>query len=133
MGVMFPQGGDFGACQNGDGYLMICATRLGKLLPSLSRTDLELVAARLERINSKVVPYGETVREDGNVRAAQWVEGIRKGVDLNHSWVSAEFEAKLSNAKSFDDFATLAQRKSTWPEKWDAARYLLANKSSMLH
>ena len=74
MGAVFPRGGSLIAGLVGEAIEAIGEHDFGQLIPNLDSGGLAHVAARLERIETRQVPYAEVIEEEGRVSAAILVE-----------------------------------------------------------
>ena len=74
MGVSVPRGGAFIGDLVGVSIVAIGSIKIEGNLARLNPSDLARTAARIERIQNKIVPYSEIVLEEGYMLASEYAE-----------------------------------------------------------
>ncbi len=74
MGVGVPRGGDLQGDLVGVSIVAIGSSKVEANLARLNPSDLARAAARIERIQNKIVPYSEIVLEEGYMLASEYAE-----------------------------------------------------------
>jgi hypothetical protein len=121
MGVTIPRGGPLLAEMVGEACESIGASQFETSLPKLSSAELAHVAARLDRIAAKRVPFADVLTEAGNSEDA---------FDLE--WMRQPGKEGLTNLNSIRSLVAEDYKSLTWSDRRKIASFYLADKGAIL-